>query len=277
MHHTRLPTHRSGLRVGALAAAVVMAVAIATTSAADASSDRQSNAPFPGWYQGFTHDADEWAGSAVDGPDGWCGSIDQHDRGDGPVAPSTGGGYAVATGGACNAFWTEIFGPDFRSGPFAAFTPLSTAWPVGGYVMEMDVHLDPVATSSFAYYAAISLLDVRAEHGLPASVRYFEVPVQVDAGQLTVHGEAVTTSGWHTFRHRFGEDADGQLTVEFELAPRSGPALFTVPVEHTTLFGMEGEPTSSFEAANVGNAYVWLQLAEGQAVPIDEYRVRRGR
>lgn len=240
-----------------------------------------SQAPFPGWNQVFNHDAAEWIGGDVEGAEGWCGSIELHDRATGPVEPSAGRGYAVAVGGPCNGFWATVFGAEFRSGPFAGGTPLASAWPPSGWVTEMDVHLDPDA--SFDYYVAISLLDVRGEapwdylEDFLPSIRYFEVPVRSDGGSVTVAGEAVGSTGWHTFRHRFGEGPDGELTVEFQLADRRGGVLFTRSVSHTSLFGMPGEAAADFDAENVGSAYVWLHLAEDVELAIDRYRVRPGR
>ena len=223
------------------------------------------------WYQSFNHNAAEWAGVDVDGPEGWCGSIERHDRDAGPVTASAGGGYAVATGGECNEFWADVFGADFRSGPFAVGTPPTTEWPANGYTMELDVYLGGEDAFDFDYYVSIF------DEFDPEDIHYFEVPVLIDDGVLTVHGHEVDTTGWHTFRHRFAEEADGSLSVEFELAPRGEPALFTESVDNPSLFGEPGPDTAAFDAHDIGSGYVWLHLPDGEDLPIDEYRVLRQR
>lgn len=271
----------------AVAAVVVLALAaltgFASTPAADATPSAMSNsaAPFQAWHQGFNHGTGHWIGNHVEGPEGWCGTIEQHDRHSGPVAPSAGNGYAVATGGGCNDFWSGAF-PD-GSGPYSPGAGFSTAWPEGGYVTELDVHLDPDHANAEGglvnYFIAISLLDVRGEEpwdfmdDLVPSLRYFVVPVWADEDAVTVGDHEVTEAGWYTFRHRFSETEDGSLAVDFELAQR-GRVLTTQALTTTIL---SGEDTSSFAATDVGTGYVWLDVAPDVGLPIDEHRVRRGR
>ena len=231
-------------------------------------------ATFPDWEQDFDADAQEWIGDEVEGESGWCGTI-EHQAGDaGPVEPSVGDGYALGISGPCNEFYAGIFGDDFRSGPFAGETPLAEEWPEAGYVMELDVYLDPDEETTFDHYNAISLLDVREEEGLVASIRYFQTPVVAENGSITVMGEEVDEPGWHTFRHTFSEGADGGLAVEFILE-RDGAEVFTAPIEETGEMDPEpASPTSEFEVTNVGSAYIWLHIPEeGRALPIDRYRV----
>lgn len=260
--------------VGALASGVLLAVLMGGSQSVPAEGSaegrRNSGSSFPGWQQNFNHDVDEWLGLE----DGWCGSIELRDRGDGDVAPSTGRAYAEAIGGEC----VDQFDAFTPSGPFSGGVPLSTEWPESGFVVQMDVHLDP-ENGGFDYYVPISLLDVRQEDGLPASVRYFKVPVTSDDDALLVGTQEheVDRAGWYTFRHRFDEDDNGQLEVMFELAERRGGTLATEPLTHH--FGATGladpEP-ADFDAANVGNAYVWLNLSHEQVLPIDRYQIRRG-
>lgn len=271
----------------AVAAVVVLALAalvgLAATSVADATTSAMSNstAPFQAWQQGFNHGTEHWIGAEVEGPEGWCGSIEQHVRNSGPVDPSAGDGYAVATGGECNEFWSEAF--PAGSGPYSPGAGFSTAWPQGGYVTELDVHLDPDHADADGglvnYFIAISLLDDRGDEpwdfldDLAPSLRYFAVPVSVDNEVVHVAGHEVTEPGWYTFRHRFSETDDDRLAVDFELSQR-GRVLTTLPLTTTAL---SGEATSSFAATEVGTGYVWLDVAPGVGLPIDEHRVRRGR
>ena len=235
--------------------------------------EEEEAAAFPRWEQDFDTDAEEWVGDEVEGESGWCGTIEHQAADDGPLEPSVGDGYALAISGPCNEFYTEIFGEDFRSGPFAADTPLAEEWPEGGYVMELDAYLDPDAETTFDLYNAISLLDVREADGLVASIRYFQTPVATDNGTVTVMGQEIDEPGWHTFRHTFSEGADGGLAVEFTLE-RDGEEVFAAPIEETGEMDVEpGSPTSEFEATNVGSAYIWMHVPEGTETPIDRYRV----
>ena len=235
--------------------------------------EEEEAAAFPSWEQDFDADTEEWVGDEVEGESGWCGTIEHQAADEGPYQPSVGDGYALAISGPCNEFYTEIFGEDFRSGPFAADTPLAEEWPEGGYVMELDVHLDPDEATTFDHYNAVSLLDVREEEGLVASIRYFQTPVATENGTITVMGEEIDEPGWHTFRHTFSEGADGGLAVEFTLE-RDGEEVFAAPIEETGEMDAEpGSPTSEFEVTNVGSGYIWLHVPEGTEIAIDRYRV----
>jgi hypothetical protein len=243
-----------------------------------------SNAPFPAWKQGFNHGTEGWTGSDVAGPAGFCGTIEQVDRREldrGAIMPSVGRGHALAKHGECNEFWGELLP---ASGPYSPGAGYSTRWPPSGYIMELDLHLDPEAGSEgdalLNYFVSISLLDVRNgefdfEENTEASIaslRYYGLPVTFVGGALSIGGYQVTDPGWYTFRHTFSEDHDGKLAVTFTLAQR-GRTLFSTVLPETPL---NGEPTSPFAASNVGSGYIWLDLAEGVELPIDEHQVRRG-
>lgn len=266
-------------------AVAALALALATGPLAPAAAQGHGGgqgAGFDNHRQHFNHDTAEWVGSEIDGPTGWCGSIERVDRREGDLAPSTGRAYAVAEGDGCNDFWADVWGEvfeDLASGPFAALTPSSTAWPASGFVVQTDIYLDPDHedyTGTFDYYVAI--FDDSAPDPL-----YLEVPVRAEEGDLTVNGEGdltvdgeeVATTGWHTFTHRFSEDPEGYLAVEFELSVKGGPLLFTTDVTETTLFG-DGAPLD-IAAEDVRSGYVWLHLGDGEQLPIDTYQLRRGR
>lgn len=229
-----------------------------------------ANAKFQSWHQGFNHGTAGWIDSDPSGPAGWCGTIDDADRRDGNLVPSAGRGYALVTHGACNAYWAEHGFPN-GSGPYSPGAGYSTVFPDGGFVMELDIYLDPAWTAAepFTYSVSMSLLDQE----YPDNFRYFMVPLTIEGGTLSVAGHPVREAGWYTFRHRFSEEA-GKLAVDFELA-RHGRALFTVPVTETAF---SAEPTASFDASNVGNGYVWfVAIAPGLRLAIDEHQVRQGR
>ena len=253
-----------------------------------------SNAPFKNWHQGFNQGTAGWFGGETMGPLGWCGEVEQRTGG---VGPSAGPAYATVAQSGCNAFWTSIFGPGFRSGPWAPgpdFAGFSTVWPTGGFVVELDIYLDPTWTAAaldpgefifgpdggfpvfsnttvFTY--AVSVRELASPADAFGSFRYFAVPVISDGGKLLIFGREVSEAGWYTFRHVIGNDG-GRLTVDFELAERRGGTLFTIPVV-TTLFG---ETVSDLSATDFGSGYIWfLSISPGLDLPIDEHRVRRGK
>lgn len=264
----------------------------ASTSVASATN---SNAPFKTWHQGFNHGTEGWFGEETAGSLGWCGEIAQVDRRDGDVEPSAGAGYATVAQSTCNDFWDGIFSPIFGAtlvngpwGPGPDFALLSNVWPSGGFVMELDIYLDPSWTAGildpgtvnpftppgtvFTYLA--SLRELGSPDNAFGTFHYFGVPVLPDNGKLSIFGHEVTAAGWYTFRHVFSDDGGG-LAVDFELAERRGGTLFAVPI--TTRF-FSGEPTSDLTPTDVGSGYVWFAgIASGLELPIDEHRVRRGR
>lgn len=250
-----------------------------------------SNAPFKNWHQGFNQGTAGWFGSETMGPLGWCGEIEQSAGG---VGPSAGRAYATVAQSGCNAFWTPIFTSDFRTGPWAPgpdFAGFSTVWPNGGFVVELDIYLDPTWTAAeldpgsfilgpggtvFTY--AVSVRELASPANAFGSFRYFGVPVIADGGKLLIFGREVSEAGWYTFRHVIGNDS-GHLAVDFELAERRGGTLFTIPVvTTTTLFGEPGETVSDLSATDFGSGYIWfLSISPGLDLPIDEHRVRRGK
>lgn len=236
---------------------------------ASASGMIQSMADFPTWRQGFEDGTSGWLGEEIAGAGGWCGMIEAVDGNASALAPSAGRHYATVSYGDCNEYWAE-HGFAEGSGPYSPGAGYAGAFPASGYVMELDVYLDPAWTAEnpFVYSVSFQLLD----EVYPDNFRYLFVPVTNRGGMLEVAGRPVSEAGWYTFRHRF-QDEDGHLAVEFELA-RHGKALFTMPASTTTF---TAEDLSSFDASNVGNGYTWfVAIAPDLDLPIDEHRIRRG-
>jgi hypothetical protein len=261
------------------------------TSAASA---LNSAAPFKNWHQGFNHGTTAWYGGDTPGPLGWCGQITQVEKGGGSLQPSAGQAYATVEQGVCNDFWDGIFsapGATLVNGPWAPgpdFGLFSSVWPTGGFVMELDIYLDPswtvgalepgtvnfFAPPGAVFTYAASLRELGSPADAFGTFYYFAVPVMPNDGKLTVLGHDVTEAGWYTFRHVFSDDG-GELAVDFELAERSGGTLFTEPI--TTEF-FSGAPTSNLIPTDLGSGYIWFaSIAPGLELPIDEHRLRRGR
>lgn len=238
-----------------------------------------SDAPFPVFHQGFEQDTEAWVDASDPGPLGWCGSIDRVPRGSGSVMPSAGRAHATVEDGACNEFWTGVFGSAFTSAP-ASLDPdlLSTGWPASGFVQELDIYLDPGETGDGVAFIYANSLCVFGPDPDPCGVdfdfRYFAVVVTASEGAMDVAGHQVTEAGWYTFRHVFGSEADGTLTVDFQLVD-DGRTLHTEPIEGTLL---TGESTSDFDVDDLGSGYVWfVSVADGLALPIDQHQLRPGR
>lgn len=252
--------------------------------------DGIASAMFPNWHQGFNHDTDGWFGGETAGPNGWCGSIEQQDRGLGSVTPSAGSGYATVEQGPCNPFFAGLFGPDLVNGPWAPgadFRNFSDSWPVAGYVTELDIYLDPewqanppplpsvnfFAPSGTVFTYAVSVRELSSPKEAGA-FHYFFVPVLPGGNGLSIFGHDVGEAGWYTFRHVL-RDEGGQLAVAFELAERRGGTLFVEPI--TTRF-FTGLPTADLDPMALGSGYSWFPaIAHGLELPIDEHRVRPGR
>lgn len=255
---------------------------------ASSASMANSNAPFISWHQGFNHGTDGWYGAETAGDIGWCGTIEQVIRGEGTVRPSAGRGYAVVTQGTCNAFYDAIFsapGATLVNGPWAPGPDLalfSEVWPASGFVMLLDVYLDPswtpaaLAPGTVNYLApagTVFTLAASVSELATGALHYFFVPVFPDNGNLSILGHSVDAAGWYTFRFVFGDDG-GQLTVDFELAARTGATLFTAPI--LTRF-FTGEPTSDLATAALGSGYLWFAaISPGLELPIDEHQLRKG-
>lgn len=253
------------------------------TSSNSSSSMLNTNAPFPVLHQGFEHDTEPWVDQDVPGALGWCGTIERVDRGSGAVMPSAGTGHAIVQDGACNEFWAGVFGEAFTSAP-ASLHPdvLSTTWPPSGFVQQLDIYLDPEGVDDglvFLYANSLCVLaedDTCATSDTDASVfdfRYFAVAVTAEEDALSIAGHQVTEAGWYTFRHVFGSEADGTLTVDFELR-QDGRTLATKSIEGTFL---TEESTSAFDVGDLGSGYIWfVSIADGLELPIDEHRLLQG-
>lgn len=313
---------RSIGRFGSLALAALVATAMACEQAptgtevvptpelsdphvsASTTSMTKSSAPFKVWHQGFNGDTDGWFGAETPGELGWCGSIEQVNRSDGAVRPSAGRGHAIVSQGSCNELWNSNpadggFGPGLDGAPWAPgpeFSAFSGTWPTDGYVMELDIYLDPAWTAAsleegtFVFEPGVFTMppsgdavvnetifaySVSFMHLEDDSFRYLWVQVEPGDGELLVGADEhpITQAGWYTFRHVFRNDA-GDLAVDFELADRQGGTLHSESPA-TTLFS--GEQVSDFSATNVGSGYAWFtSISPGLDLPIDEYRVRRG-
>ena len=252
-----------------------MGLAWATTLPASAESNEfadsgmaNSNADFPVWHQGFNHGTEGWITDDTAGLHGWCGDIQQLDRGEGDVRPSAGKGYAVVSHGACNDFWDDAF-PD-GSGPYSFGVDYSTQWPAGGVVHELDVHLDPAWPAGTFFLLAASFNQPDTPY--PAGLRYVATSVTATGDEVLVGDHEVTEAGWYTFRYVFTSDA-GALDATFELTDR-GRILATVDLA-TTAF--TGELTDSFDVADLGTGYIFFAaLSDGLDLPIDEHQMRPG-
>lgn len=221
---------------------------------------------YPAWHQGFEKNTDGWSGSAIPGPEGWCGEITRYERGSGPVDPSIGYGYALVENGPCNEYWQANGWP--ASAPYAPFGGYSESWPQSGFVSEIDIYLDPgwADGTSFNYFVSFRILDEN-------TFRYTQFPVEKSGGALMVAGHQVGEAGWYTFRARFRE-VDGHLAVDLELI-QNGSVLFSQPVTATAFYLAD---PSSFEVSNVGTGYSWFDsISEGLALPIDQHKYRPGK
>lgn len=253
------------------------------TATSGAMGAANSSAPFPNFHQGFNHGVFPWIDGDDPGPTGWCGTVAHVDRrGGADLKPSAGRGYATVATGPCNEFWST-FVPASAPGSGPNFDLMSTTWPRGGFVQELDVHLDPADYAdglAFIYANSLCILTMGADPGVcdpelpPAAspFRYFPVFVGKGGNALFVAGAVVTEPGWYTFRHVFGSDS-GTLTVDFEIT-KDGRVLGSVPVTSTFI---TAESTSSFDVADLGSGYIWFPEIFGPPLPIDEHRLRRGR
>lgn len=264
----------------------------ADASAADASLAKMepSAAPFKVWHQGFNHNTAGWYDASTPGDLGWCGSIEQRDRLD-PVRPSAGRGYAVVSGGPCNEFWTGLGVPyagPYAPGPDRAL--YSDAWPRADYVTELDIHLDPAWSGTFAGALApntlvdigATLRDLRpAEGGVFLTRPHYFVPVETVEGEraLSIFGHRVTQPGWYTFRFLVGA-RNGEVRVDFELRGRHGRTLLVESsLQPYELVGPARIPVEGpVRTTDHGSGHIWfLDVAPGLELPIDEHRVRPGR
>ncbi|MDX1587165.1 MAG: hypothetical protein R3222_10480 [Balneolaceae bacterium] len=257
-----------------------------------------SEAPFSVLNQGFNHDTKPWVDQNVNGPFGWCGTIERIDRREvsqDAVQPSAGRSYATVSNGSCNEFWNSDagFGEAYTSAPASGPNPdlMSSTWPDGGFVQQVDVYLDPdhpagnqnvvlgpeggfllegtddvVFTYANSICATIPCVET-------FDFRYFAVSVIKDGEALEVAGHSITEPGWYTFRHVFDSKEDGSLKVDFQLLHK-GQALATTSIDNTFL---SGETTGDFKVDDLGSGYIWfVSIAEDLKLPIDEHRLRPG-
>lgn len=262
----------------------------ATATSKPTSARGGSHGQFPTWHQGFNHGTEGWYGEETAGDLGWCGKINHHVGRSGGALPSAGRGYATVELGPCNAFWTGMFGPAHVNGPWAPgldFALFSESFPRSGFVMELDVYLDPDWTANSLEPGTLNFFaPPDAIFTLAASVRelasapptpvfhYFAVPVMPDDCALSILGRSVTEEGWYTFRYVF-RDEGGRLAVDFELRERRGGKMFTQPLGTRFLSGL---PTSDLATADIGSGYLWFAgLTPDLELPIDEHRIRPGR
>lgn len=229
------------------------------TRARGALSMMESNASFQAWHQGFDHGTGGWIGQDPPGAGGWCGAIEARTRGEGPVSPSAGSGYAIVRHGPCNDYWATAF--PGGSGPYSPGAGYGSRWPASGLVQELDIYLDPALVGQgqnlFTLAASVHLLEEGEFH-------YFFTPVDGAAdGSLSVNGIQVTEAGWYTFRHVFS-DHGGRLRDTFELA------------RGHRVVGSIGTYTD-LTSTDVSSGYLWFVNIEGGVdLPIDEHQARRG-
>lgn len=236
-------------------------------ASASSSAMMNSKAPFRAWHQGFQHGTEGWITDDVPGAPGWCGDITRVGR-SGSVEPSAGRAYATVEWGGCNTFWQGAGFP--ASGPFSPGAGFSSRWPASGFVYELDVYLDPDLQGIGSSFTLAASLHVPGS--APPVFHYLMVPVDGSGDAVTVMGDEVGGTGWHTFHVRFGQ-RDGHPTAELEL--RDGGSVVVTHEFDETAGGTE---LSDLEVAELGSGYLWFTyLPEGLALPIDEHRVRRGR
>lgn len=242
-----------------------------------ASNMMNSNAPFPTWRQDFEHGTAGWEQA---GATGWCGSVEPVEAraggsAEGAIAPSAGRFYAAVRHGGCEAPWDAFF--PAGSGPASSAMPQGETFPAAGYVMDLDIYLDPAWEdgTAFGYSASFRVLDQE----WPAHFRYYLHDVVVEAGVLTVDGHLIDQAGWYTFRHRFNSDEQGMLAVHFEVL-KKGREVFSQALPMVLEFAdvVHVHDTDDFPVSNVSSAYLWFPyLTPGLELPIDRQMMRPGR
>lgn len=276
------------------------AAADATTAVGDELNGRHDER-FPHWLQTFNHGTEGWYGGDEAGMIGWCGDVSWHRRGTGPVSPSRSSGYATVAQGECNAFWGGAF-PNLLGAPWAPgpeASNFSSFWPRSGFLMQLDIYLDPSWTNSSIpcefpteepffpplqpcnYFAvhpnsvftiAASLRETVRPPGLDDVFTYFAVPVMPGSGALSIFGHDITRPGWYTFKWSFRDDG-GQVEVLFELSERRGGPIFTESIEQR----LYGGTTSSLAPRNWGSGYLYfVRISPHLEIPIDHHHLRRG-
>lgn len=208
--------------------------------------------------------------SSFEGELGWCGTFQLQDRRSSDIKPSAGRGFATVMHGPCNDFWTER---GFKSSAPASDFPeyWGGSFPESGFVQQLDIYLDPDAfKQGSAFIYSNSLFYPEIGFGF----RYFSIEVNKAREALWVDDFEVNEAKWYTFRYIFGQDAEGDLLVNFELL-QNGHSLYKTSIDHTFL---TGEATSGFEADSMRSGYIWfVSIQEGVELPIDEHVLRPGK
>lgn len=223
---------------------------------------------FEEWSQVFDQGTEGWTTAGIEGADGWCGEIERIPEVNSDIEPSAGEAIAAVRHSACNDFYSESF-PD-GSGPASALMTHNEVFPEQGFISEVDIYLDPEWQSDlpFVYSNSFQVLDEEWPN-----FRYFMHDVTMEDGELLIDGHIVPEAGWYTFRHRFMQ-IEGELNVDFEVL-QDGDVLFSEPVPVALHFTEEAEDgvevleTSSFEADNVSNAYIWFVAITVEELAID--------
>lgn len=228
------------------------------------------NAAFPTFHHNFNHDLGPWVDSSVEGPFGWCGTVQLQDRRSSILKPSAGRGYATVMHGLCNDFWTE---QGFASSAPASVDPalFSSSFPESGFVQQLDIYLDPDAfDQGSAIVYSNSLFFPEVGFGF----KYFSIEVTKAGEALWIDEFEINEARWYTFRYIFDQDAEGDLLVNFELL-RNGHTLYNTSMERTFL---TSEATSGFKADSMRSGYIWfVSIQEGVELPIDEHVLRPGK
>lgn len=263
---------------------------------------RELEAHFPHWLQAFNQGTEGWYGGDQPGDLGWCGDVDWHSRGSGPVEPSRSRGYATVAQGECNGFWSGVY-PNLLGAPWAPgeeASNFSSFWPGSGFVMQLDVYLDPTWTSSSvaceypteepffppvepcnyfavfpnsAFTIAASLRATDQPPGPGDVFTYFAVPVMPGGGALSIFGRDITEAGWYTFKWSFRDDG-GQVGVTFELSDRRGGPILSESIDQR----LYGGSTAALDPQDWGSGYLWfVRISPHLQIPIDQAHLRRGR
>lgn len=245
--------------------------------ALDAKSEKaKTEAYFPTFHQNFNHNTAAWSDQTIEGVLGWCGNIELQNKWDGEVKPSASRGFATVMQGDCNEFWTS--NPEapanFSTGAPTVQDPAlwSSTWPESGFVQDLDIYLDAdMFETGLAFMYASS---IKTREGI--AFDYFAVSVVDNGASLSIQDHNIAEEGWYTFRFYFhSENIDGEemVAVDFKLI-KDGQPEFSTTFE-TSLLGTD---VSSLNTGDYGSGYVYfVSIAEGVALPIDEYFIRPGK
>lgn len=228
------------------------------------------NARFPTFHHNFNHELGPWVDNSIEGPGGWCGTIELGDRQNSDISPSAGRGFAIFMNGTCNDYYTEQ--GFVTSGP-ATFDPAlwGRNFPESGFIHQLDIYLD---SENFESGAAFTYANSLFYEAADYPFRYFAIDITKTGGSLWVENYEVGDTGWYTFKYVNSRGDDGNLEVDFELL-QNGKVLYSSSIDETLL---TAEPTSSFLADDLGSGYIWfVSIQEGVRLPVDEYFLRPGK